>query len=183
MPASSPVGRDRVDRFAANYDALRYALSRLSEQPYLNSIPPTLKAMDVAGSALVAEYLHLLNRAGAAISGKDNRISTLESSLSSSKVRLDTASSALTEYVRNNGIAGIVVEASDQNKVYVFIDPRFLADGGKERTAWIFRGEDEQIAELRLALQEDLVTGTVVSRSEGKTIMDSSEKRVKTAIL
>lgn len=169
-PAGSPVAAERVRAFAETYDGLRLVLGRLAETPYLNSVPKALSAADASAAALGQEYLALLAASAQAVSSRNARIGELERAVAEARLRLDAAAVALTAYVRSVNAAGIVVAGRGTADIALFIDPQYMGDAGSGRSAWIFRGDDEPVAEAVLERRGDTVFCRILRLEEGMAV-------------
>lgn len=170
-PPGSPVAAERVRAFAETYDGLRLVLLRLAETPYLNSVPQALSTADASAASLGQEYLTLLAASAQAVSSRNARIGELERSMAEARLRLDAVATALTVYVRSVNAAGIVVEGSGKTDIALFIDPQYMVDAVSGRSAWIFRGDDEPVAEVVLERRGETVFCRILRMEDSMAVL------------
>lgn len=169
-PTGSAVGTDRVNRFSKAHAEASLILSRLGEVPYTNSVPAALRYSSGALAVLGAEYTGLLSASSRLIEERNRRIADLENRVEESSRHLEAAVTALTVYVRNINVAGIVIESSSTPEAALFIDPLFMDDAINGRPAWIFRGDDELVAEVELFRRGKTVWCRIGSLREGYSV-------------
>lgn len=170
LPPYSPVDRQSVQQALGVANNIHTLVSKLQSVPYINSIPPTLTAIDSALNSFGLRYLSLLQASSDAISNREDKInqlrtnsSKLQDQISFLQRNISAFNVALTEYVRSINISGIVIDGNDKNRILLFIDPKYVDDSLSGHNAWIFRNENELIAEIQVLRDGDLIIGTSIS--------------------
>lgn len=168
-PKGSPWATETIRDTADKYDNLRFLIGRLRGVQYINSIPGTLAAMDDAGAGLAADFTNLLNTVSTNAVTRDQRILRLESSLADARGKVDSYDYALAGYASLASESGIIIDPRDPARVVVYIDSLYpIADAGA--AAWVFRADDEPIAELTLRREGDQTLAKVDRIEEGQEI-------------
>lgn len=168
-PRGSPLGTDAIRATAARYDDLRYLIGRLRGVPYLNSVPGTLATVDEVSAGLASDFAVLLTTVANNAVTRDSRILRLESALVESRSKADSYDYAMEGYASLATESGIVIDPRDASRVVVYIDPLyFISDEGA--AAWVFRADDEPIAELTLRREGDQTFALVDRLEEGQSI-------------
>jgi phage host-nuclease inhibitor protein Gam len=177
LPPYSPVDRQTVQRALGVANDIHSLVSKLQSVPYINSIPPTLGAIDSALSLFGAQYLSLLQASSDGIASREEKIgqlrtniSNLQDQIAGLRGRLSDFSGALTAYVRSINVSGIVIDGKNANRILLFMDPQYVDDSLPGRKAWIFRNENESVAEIQISRDGDVVMGTKVPSSPDSTI-------------
>lgn len=163
-PRGSPLGTDEIRATAARYDDLRYLVGRLRGVPYLNSVPGTLASVDEASAGLAADFAGLITTVANNALTRDSRILKLESSLVEMRSKAESYDYAMAGYASLATESGIVIDPRNSSRVAVYIDPLYhISEEGA--AAWVFRADDEPIAELTLRREGDQ-TFALVDRIE-----------------
>ncbi len=164
-PAGSPVQLPELVAAAKRYADLRYAIGRLRDIPYINSVPGALASADEAAADLAAKYQSLVAAASSANRGAADRIAKVDRSLSAALDRIDSYAYALSGFARTENEAGFVIDGRNPKRVLVYVDPLFtIADG---TSAWIFRSEVQPIAVAKLRKDGDAFIAEVERMEEG----------------
>lgn len=176
-PPYSPLDRQSVQQALGVANDIHTLVSKLQSVPYINSIPPTLTAIDSALNRFGLRYLSLLQASSDAIANREDRISQLRTNISDLqdqisllRGRVSDFSGALTAYVRSINVSGIVIDGKNTSRILLFMDPQYVDDSLSGRTAWIFRNENESIAEIQIRRDGDLIIGTIRPSSPDATI-------------
>lgn len=177
LPPYSPVDRQTIQQALGIANDIHSLVSKLQSVPYINSIPPTLGAIDSALNNFSLQYLSLLQASSDAIANREGRIGQLQTTISDFqgqisglRGRVSDFSGALTEYVRSINVSGIVIDGKNANRILLFMDPQYVDDSLSLRKAWIFRNENESIAEIQLHRDGDVIIGTALPSKADVTI-------------
>jgi hypothetical protein len=168
-PRGSPIATDAIRSTATRYDDLRYLIGRLRGVQYLNSVPGTLAAMDEAGADLAADFTSLLQTVSTNAVTRDQRILRLESALVETRSSVDSYDYALAGYASFASESGIIIDPREKTRVVVYIDPLYHISG-EGAAAWVFRADDEPIAELTLRREGEKTFASVDRIEEGQEI-------------
>ncbi|OHD20458.1 MAG: hypothetical protein A2Y38_06690 [Spirochaetes bacterium GWB1_59_5] len=154
----------------AYMDSIEKLSARLSLVPYENSVPEALAALRGAAISLSASYAAILELCGVVLQADAEKLRSLESSLSQSRISLaasrreaEAYRSAVEALAHSGGDAGYVL-STDGSTLTLWLDQ--LAAGAKE--AWVFR-DDRAIARIGLEREGTLFRGTVIEASGEET--------------
>ncbi len=168
-PRGSPLGTEEIRATAGKYDDLRYLVGRLRGVPYLNSVPGVLAAVDESSAALASDFASLLVTVSNNAVTRDSRILRLESALVETRNTAESYDYAIAGYASLASESGIVIDPRNASRVVVYIDPLYhISDEGA--AAWVFRADDEPIAELTLRREGEKTFASVDRLEEGQVI-------------
>lgn len=122
-----------------------YLLERLMKVPFINSVKPSINSLQSLSGNIVGRYDRILKETESVLTEKNNKIG-YESTV------VDSMYHAFSHYVQQNNENGFVIDARDDSKILVFIDPLYtVTDGDK---GIIFRSDDELIGRVRFEVYE-----------------------------
>jgi len=178
----APIDSATIREAVARYDDVRLLIGRLREVPYINSVPGALAAMDSASADIAKNYVDLLAAAASSVRSRDARILKLETAVSDSLKRNDSYAYALASYSRGENEVGFIVDARNTNSIIVFMDPLYrITEGTEDSSAWVFRADDQLIAELRLRRIGDSTIGRLEHLEAGQQIQAFDRILLKSA--
>lgn len=162
----------------------------LATVPYLNSVPPTLAALEKSAYLLADIYRRMADTVGLALLASQDRIRVLETELAASRslatgaqselglLRREQAvySTAIDALAQLNGDAGYVLEAN-ANSIKVWLRPINASTAPAD--AWIVRDE-KTIATVSLRQDGPLYAATIIEASgtEMPRLFDSVVVRI-----
>lgn len=162
--------QSRYDQATHLYQSLYFSIDRMRQLPYTNSVPETLETAAAAAILFGKEYVNLAESSSSLVQNLQQRIRDLQNSGSTQNLKLSYISQALSFYIRSLNVPGLVIDGENPQKVLLYLDPHYEQMDIEGLTAWIFRGDDELIAELTLSRDKDIVIGKRTSQSTDTAI-------------
>ena len=153
-----------------SFSNLEYLTSRLQAVPYINSVPAALSRIEGETRLLVAAYRAALQAAGSDLLIRDQTIAALTARAEAAEASLGEYRQAVAEYARYSHEDGFVIDATDNAKLLLCLDPGVSAQNGD--IGYIVRG-NESIGNIVLSLSGDKVYAQTTRIMTKPRIFDS----------
>ncbi|HCL56287.1 MAG TPA: hypothetical protein DHW82_04670 [Spirochaetia bacterium] len=153
----SPAEFEKIKLMRKDFDLL---FKKIKEIPYINSIPYVLDHFQYHFESLSGSYSGLLKRTAEVIAKKDKQIQEKNTVIKKYQDSIDL----LAQDERENGY----IIFKDGSGIEAVVQKGYpIADDTK---AFVFRGDQEWIATVRLKKNFDSVTAEIIEKAEGKDL-------------